>query len=218
MSDYATVEELLGYLPGVTSEEDQGVLASMLTRGSRAIDSFTRRPDNAFAPAPSGSAERVIYGEGSAVLRLPEFVEGSVEGVAAPTGYVPAGYVEFRRAGVVGLHTATPEGILTARVEWAKGVPYRVTARWGYAETPGAVKEALLQLVVRWWRTKDEAFAGVVGQIGTDRTVWERGFPSGVKTLLAPYVLEEALEDEAAGTIERGELLDADTNPGGGWR
>ncbi len=226
MSDYATLAELLDYLPLVSSDEDKAALGRMLTRGSRAIDAYTRRADDAFAPAPEDESEQIIYGTGQAVLLLPEFVAGSIESVTAPQGYyLPAGYVEFRRRDIttgalrVGLHTATTDKILTPRVVWASGVPFTIVARWGFQAIPGSIKEALLQLLVRWWRTKDEAFTGVIGSLGTDRTIIERGFPSGVKTLLEPYVLEEAEQDEAAGIIERGELRDADTNAGeaGGW-
>lgn|GEM_PF-5677280 len=211
--DYATLEELLGYLPSVTSDEDKGVLAAMITRGSRAIDTYTRRDPETFAPAPTEASARRFYGADSAVLLLSEFVADSIEEVTAPTGYMPEDYVEFRRGQIRGLHTATTDKILTPRVVWKKGVPFTVTARWGYAAIPADIKEALMQLVVRWWRSKDEAFAGVIGQVGTDRTIIEKGFPSGVKTLLGPYVLESAEEDEEAGTIERSDLLDADSNP-----
>lgn len=218
MTDYATLEELLGYLSLVSSDEDKVVLTQMLARGSQAIDDYTRRAAGAFALAPEEAADLVVYGEDSAVLRLSEFVAGSIESVTGPAGRTPESFVEYRRGRVIGLHSATSDKILTPRVAWERGVPYTVRARWGFAATPGAVKEALLQLVVRWWRTKDEAFSGVIGQLSADHSIIERGFPPGVKNLLDPYVLEELKAEEDEGTIEVGSLFDTDTNPrGGGW-
>ncbi|MGB8509372.1 MAG: hypothetical protein WCD76_13365 [Pyrinomonadaceae bacterium] len=225
MSDYATSEQLTGYLPRVTSEADLATLAGMLTRASRAIDAFTRRHADAFAPAEEEASEQVFYGEGQPVLILPEFVTGSVSTVTAPSSYMPEGFTEFRRREAstgtlrVGLHTATAEGVRPPRVGWAKGVPFTVTATWGFEAIPADVTEACLQLVTRWWRAKDEAFAGVIGDISQQRAILERGFPPGVKTLLEPYVLADVETEQEEGGIERGDLLNSDFNPhgGGGW-
>lgn len=218
--DYASADDLQGYLSQL-GDDDLPVAEKMLTRASRAIDAYTRRPENAFAPAADSASEMIVYGADSPVLMLTEFVPASVETVTAPTGYMPEAWREWRRKEVstgaarVGLHTATSAGILTPRVVWQKGVPFTVKARWGFVATPANVTEACLQLVTRWWRAKDEGFSGVVGSLGADRSIMERGFPPGVKTLLEPYVLAEEVSDEDSGTIERGELIDADHNP---WR
>jgi hypothetical protein len=221
MSDYATVEELSGYLPGITADADLATLSQMLTRASRAIDAYTRRHADAYAPAAAEAAPQIFYGEGQPVLLLPEFVVGSVSTVTAPTGYMPEGFTEFRRREAstgslrVGLHTATTDGIRTPRVGWTKGVPFTVTARWGFEAIPPDVTEACLQLVTRWWRAKDEAFAGVIGDLSQQRAILERGFPPGVKTLLEPYVLADVETEQDEGGIERGELINTDYNP---WR
>jgi hypothetical protein len=227
MADYADIEELIaGYLPGVTSDEDKAALASMITRASRAIDTQTRRPANAFAPAADSTSAQVFYGDGAAVLLLPEFVTGSVETVSAPTGYMPPGYAEFRRREVstgglrVGLHTATAitGGILTPRVPWAKGVPYTVKARWGFLATPPEIVEACFQLVRHWWRQQSGEVSGAIGDMERRRGSSDRsGFPRGVEQLIASYILDDVAEDSEAGTVERGDLLNSDYNSGGGW-
>ena len=224
MADYGEITGLInGYLPSVTSDDDKAALASMLTRASRAIDTRTRRQANAFAPAPDETSEQVFYGEGAAVLLLPEFVTGSVETVTAPTGYMPPGYREFRRREVstgalrVGLHTSTSEGILTPRVPWTKGVPYTVKARWGFVETPPEITEACYQLVRKWWREQSGEVSGPVGGMERARAGDVSGFPRGVEQLIAPYILDDVAEDSEAGTIERGDLINSDFNEGGGW-
>lgn len=219
--DYAELSELLtGYLPSVTGDAERETLARMLTRASRAIDTRTRRPANAFAPSPEGPAEQTVYGTGAAVLLTPDYVPGSVAEVTAPAGYLPEGWREFRRREAstgtnrVGLHTATAAGLLTPRIPWIKGVPYAVRARWGFLETPGEIVEATLQLVREWWRQQSGEVAGPVGDVNQFRRQ-ERGFPKAVDDLISPYVLEEAEEEREEGTVERGDLLNSDLNP---WR
>lgn len=219
MSDYADLDNLSrGYLPNVTSDEDKATLAGMITRASRAIDGRTRRADDAFAPAPEEPSEQTFYGEGSAVLRVAEYVAGSIATVTGPASSLPEGYVEFRRAKVVGLHTADAQKILTPRVSWGRGVPFKVTARWGYQVTPGAIVEATYQLVRAWWRQASGETYGVIGDVGT-RPAPERGIPKVVDDLIAPFVLDDVVAEEDEGTIERGSLFDADVNPrgGSGW-
>ncbi len=230
MADYASITELIaGYLPSVTSDEDKAALASQITRASRAIDTRTRRPADAFAPAVESASEQTFYGEGGAVLLLPEFVTGSVEAVTAPGGYMPAGYVEFRRREIstgalrVGLHTATESGIRTPRVVWSKGVPFVVRARFGFLATPPEITEACLQLVRHWWRQQSGEVSGAIGDLEQRRGTSDRsGFPRGVEQLIEPYLLDDVAEDSEAGTIERGDLINSDFNAGGGsgwgWR
>jgi len=224
MADYATLAELVtGYLPSITSAADQTVLSSMITRASRAIDTRTRRPIDAFAPAPPTASAAVFYGENQAVLWLPEFVTGSVTLVTATSvEYLPAAYREFRRREIstgslrVGLHTATTDGILTPRAMWAKGVPFTVTARWGFLTTPAEITEACLTLVRHWWRQQQGEVSGPIGDLEKGRGGDQSGFPRGVVELLAAYVLDDVAEDSEAGTIERGDLLNSDFDLRGG--
>jgi hypothetical protein len=78
------------------------------------------------------------------------------------------------------------------------------------------VVEATYQLVRAWWRQQGGDIGGAVGDVNQFRQP-ERGFPKAVDDLLAPYVLDEEVAEEEEGTIERGDLFDADTTPGGGW-
>lgn len=223
MADYADIDQLItAYLPGVTNDDDKAALASMITRASRAIDTKARRQANAFAPAAAETSEQMFYGEGQAVLLLPEFVTGSVETVTAPTGYMPPGYAEFRRREVstgalrVGLHTATSGGIRTPRVPWTKDVPFTVKARWGFVETPPEITEGCYQLVKHWWRQGGGEVSGAIGDMEQRRGSADRsGFPRGVEQLIEPYILDDVVEDSEAGTVERGDLINSDFNIGG---
>lgn len=230
MSDYGLLSDLItGYLPAVTNDVDKAAFAMMITRASRAIDTRTRRQANAFTPAPDAPTPQVFYGTDSAVLLLPDFVPGSITTVTAPQNFAPAGFAEWQRrdetAGAYrrGLHTSTSDGILTAREVWKGGVPFTVTARWGFAATPAEITEAVYQLVRAWWLQQPGNLSAPVG----DMKPWqiERGFPKMVDELIAPYVLPDAIAEEEGGEIERGELINSDFNPtrdpfrpGGGGR
>jgi hypothetical protein len=177
---YATLDQLRQYLPAANAA-DANALADLLERASRAIDSYCHRPPEAFVPAPAEPKTRTLYGGGVARLEAGELI--SLVSVVGPGGAVSAVYL--RRA----LLRTDPATERLTYEPWELGVPYAVTGRWGFEVTPADITEACLQLAVRWWRGKDEAFSGVVGAIEFDRTIIERDFPPTVKRLLAPYVL-----------------------------
>ncbi|MCP9496086.1 MAG: hypothetical protein MSG64_16685 [Pyrinomonadaceae bacterium MAG19_C2-C3] len=209
--NYANVEQLRQYLPAV-SDADETALESIITRASRAIDAYCRRDAGEFAGTASEGTERVLYGTGAPRMDIPAYVPKSVSAVSGLNDS-PVMFREYRG----GLVTTDERGVWTPHVQFRKGVPYKVTARWGYEATPADITEACLQLATRWWRAKDEGFSGAIGAITTGGSIIERGFPPGVKTLLEPYVLIER-EDEEDGLIEQGNLNTTDFNPGGmGW-
>lgn len=219
MTEYGTVDALIsGFLPSA-NDADRPTLSQMLVSAYRTIDSRTRRQPFAFSPAPTEATEQTFYGTDSPVLLLPDFVPGSIAGVTGLQGYMPAGWVEWQRrdetAGAYrrGIHTTTADGILTARVVWKKGVPFKVTARWGFAETPAEITQAGYILVRHFWTQNPGNLSGPVGDLRP--YVQERGLPKLVDEMIAPYVLPDAVAEEEGGEIERGELLDADTYP---WR
>lgn len=200
MASYATLAQLKAYLPA-TGVADDPALMDLLERASRAIDTYCNRPVDAFAPRPNPET-RTVYGTGTTRLYVPELLE--LVSVIGPGGPVPAALVRSALCRLNGQYLADEP--------WELGAPYQVTGRWGFATTPLDITEACLQLAVRWWRGKDEAFSGVVGAIAQDRTIIERDFPPAVRRLLAPYVLA-AERDELRARI--GRMTDDDALP---WR
>ena len=227
MSDYGTVDALItGFLPSANAG-DRDALAGMLTAAYRAIDSRTRRQPLAFIPAPEQATEQTFYGTDSPVLLLPDFVADSISSVTGPAGYMPPTWVVWQRRDETtgayrrGIHTAMTGGILTPRFTWKKGVPFKVTAHWGFVATPPEITQGGYLLVRHWWTQGPGNLSGPTGDLRP--YAQERGFPKMVDELIAPYVLPDAIAEEESGEIERGELLDADTYPwrdrsgGGGW-
>lgn len=208
---YLTIEQFFAEVPGALTTDEVSVVAleRRLASVSRAIDKYTRRDPGAFSPSPAEPTALVVYGTGATVLPLIEFVPGSVSIVGAPSHYMPSAWREYRRGDVRGLHVAAPDGrLITDGEVWGDGVPFTVTARFGYIETPADVVEAAVQLAARWHRAGSEGFSGVIGALQSDRTIIERAFPPTVKLLLDPYVEQEPTDEDAR--IDVGRLLPGD--------
>lgn len=221
-ADYGTVDTLISSFLPSADDADRDTLAQMLAAAYRTIDSRTRRQPFAFSPAPTEATEQTFYGTDSPVLLLPDFVAGSISAVTGPSGYMPPGWAEWQRRDETtgayrrGLHTATSAaegGILDARLVWKKGAPFKVTARWGFEQTPAEITQAGYLLVRHWWTQNPGNLSGPTGDLRP--YTQERGFPKMIDELIAPYRLPDALAEEEGGEIERGELLDADVMP---WR
>lgn len=186
--DYATSAQLVGdaetagYLPQVSSDEDKAKLAGIITRVSRRIDAYVTdgRVENFFAPAADEASALVIYGDGISSLKLPEFVPGSVSKVVGPGGVEIEDFVERS----VSIQLTDGDGRLWRGCVFGEDVPYTVTARWGRAAVPDDIVEAALQLVVRTYRSSDEAFSGVIGGLRQDGSIIERALPAAVKEIL----------------------------------
>ena len=197
MADYCTLRELVGapvegalpgvtgYLPDVTTDEDKAKLANVITRSSRRIDDYVTdgAVENYFAPSPAAPTPRIIRGDGNSYLSLPEFVAGSVTTVTAPAGFTVHEYDEVSGRLII----KNSAGALTRYRVWVDGMPYTVTARYGFAATPGAVTEACLMIVVRTYRSSDEAFSGVIGNINRDNQIIERALPAAAQEMLDVY-------------------------------
>lgn len=174
--------EMSGYLPQVTSEEDKAALAELITRVSRRIDAYVTdgQAENFFAASPAGATEGTFYGDGCSYLWLPEFVPGSVSKLVGLRGVEIETFVEQP----TGLQLADADGVLTRGAVFGDGVPYKVTARFGFAAIPADINEAALQLSVRTYRSKDEGFSGVIGAMRNDGAIIERAMPVAVKEIL----------------------------------
>lgn len=192
--DYCTIEDLVGrdaegetpaksgYLPKVSADEDRAMLAEIITRVSRRIDAYVTdgRVENFFAPAAADPSDLIVYGDDVSYLLLPEFVPGSVEKLTGPGGIEITNFIERGDR----LQLTDGGGNLARGYRFNDGVAFTVTARWGVAAIPADIIEATLQTVVRTYRSKDEAFSGVIGGLRTDGSIIERAMPAAVKDVL----------------------------------
>lgn len=216
---YASASELAKRVPSLIASETGELdpakaddAEALLEAISRAIDSKTRRQPGAFSPAAEEPSERVIYGNGKTCLEIPEHVAGTVnETVTTISGISAPKFVEHRQT----LCITDSRGVMTRRESWREGVPYTITARWGYAQTPGDIREACLIWAMQRARMNSGDVSGVVTTITRDgATLMRDDVPPVVNDLIKPYIQpESADEDDRSGIVEFSSLRDSDSNP-----
>lgn len=193
---YATVAEFREYMEQVKSEVSvpgtDAKIQKVLNRATKIIDtvlgySFT------LAGEPG---EQVVYGNDTDYLTPPVYVAGSVALVEAPDGYTVPDYIEqdgmliVERSGVLGSPYVRP-GLYGGGPAhpypggWLAGVPYTITAEYGYEAIPDDIVEACLETAVRIWRSKDAGFSDVVGVEGGGAVGYNRAFSNLVREILS---------------------------------
>lgn len=166
---YASVVELRDYLGQAPAGSDTDVVLDLiLERVSAYID---LELDGPLPPATVGT--RIVYGDGTTILRLPAFVAGTVTGVTSISSVtVPASVEDSGVLRVVdsrGIQPTYPRcanrfawmtgyecdvtnghvvlfGGAAAAAYWRYGVPYTVAATFGYdLSNGGTVQKALTE-------------------------------------------------------------------------
>ncbi|OLE52113.1 MAG: hypothetical protein AUG51_19340 [Acidobacteria bacterium 13_1_20CM_3_53_8] len=205
MSSYITTTDIVEY--GYQVEEDDEVLLDKIgLRASRIFDRFAEVPPSFFDKAPSESANRVVYGTGTDYLFLPPYIAPlGANAISMPTGYtVPEFYERQSRFGLQylqrkysgqSLSLMEPDGWplwgAPERVGWLF-VPITINAKWGFEDVPEDVKEAVLELTIMIWRSKDPAFAKVIRL--EDKEIISQALPDRTKQIAARIAEERAQE------------------------
>lgn len=200
---YATVADLVVYLdqlaPTVNSEDEETAeeatanLTAVLTRAEAFVNSYIGS-STSLAAAASGS--QVVYGSGTRRLALPVLTAGSVATVSAPTGYAVPDYIEqdgflvtTDAAGILYpdypvYRSALYAGFSSGAGVWQAGIPYTVTADFGWnANDMAVLTQAALERAVQIWRYKDAGGSETIGAEGAITTV-RTGWTPGIKEAL----------------------------------
>jgi hypothetical protein len=191
VSDYATITQIKSrLLPNSYDSSTDTAIGDIITAASRLIDSYLKVENDFFAVAAVSASTKVVYGRGSDRLRLPPFT-GSI--VAADLT-VPSGYTKPVFTVVDGWFTIPAPASLGFGVvgnapeynpylySWLENVPYTISARWGWAVTPQDITEACIQIVVRLFRGRDDAYVGVI--TNDNGQAFEKAIPAGSKMIL----------------------------------
>ncbi|HKS27081.1 MAG TPA: hypothetical protein VJS44_04650 [Pyrinomonadaceae bacterium] len=173
MPAYCTASDITSQAFESLGDVEPEVLGKVAEAASRIFDRAAQVPSEYFKPAEDASpaVEKIFYGEGADLLRLPPYVAGSLTEVSLPDGYVPVEYVEvegglmFAYAPVSTSLSLLDPTNWPARSEWQNrryagwpaGVAIYVTARWGFAATPADVWQATVQIALQLARTSDPA-------------------------------------------------------------
>lgn len=172
------------------------------------IDLYVGVPTGYFNAVASSVAvsSRLFYGSDAHRLRIEPYHAGTITGsISAPSGITVPSYVEVRpdngrlRAGggkveffleVVNSAGHKQGGYqwgnrdsTSGATEWVEGCPYTITARWGWAATPEAIKQAAIETLIAMHRGKDQAFMKVVN-LETNTVVNNDPLPPRAKQIL----------------------------------
>lgn len=178
---YPTADEARMYAYQYDADGTQGRVSDdelfplLVTRASRLFDALCNRPAEYFAVANlEGSApatdDRVFYGDGTNYLLVdPHAQPITADDVEMPETYTVSNFVDKdgyliltdsrgRLAGGFGYGYSYEHGYAYGWTGWPDGCPVTVTSIWGFAEDQEDVKEAILELIIAMWRSKDSAF------------------------------------------------------------
>lgn len=150
---------------------------------------------------------KTFFGNGRSILPLPAFADANLanvpEVIANPTAQppvvgVPAQYavttiegetvppfILVREANKQYLQTVDNYGRPSEAV-WNYDQPFYIRAHWGYAETPAAIKKAVIQIVLGW-RQRER---GILGQVNPEGFIRETDIPLSAKSLIAPFKVD----------------------------
>lgn len=156
---------------------DDTLFPLLTTRAARLFDTLCNRPAGYFAVANmEGSApateDRIFYGDGTNYL-LVDPHPGTIASadVEMPATYTVPSFVDrpFTNKDGGYLVITDSRGRLTSHFYdsywwsgWPDGCPVTITSIWGFAEIQEDVKEAILELIIAMWRSKDSAFLKAV--------------------------------------------------------
>lgn len=187
---YADLAELLNdFLPELKSDEEQDAVERVLFGASAFVDSYCKRASGYFLPASNTATMKRFRGEGKRFLRIPPTNSTpTVEGIEAGTFYKSDnGWLYFE---AIDLPESSPalESFDSYRI-WQKGKIYKVTAKWGYPQTPAEIVEAVRQITVKWFQSQ----RGIFGNESITPTgfVVERDVPLSARTILEPFIKRE---------------------------
>jgi hypothetical protein len=161
---------------------------SLRLRASRIFDIFAGVRPGYFTETSTAASAKVVYGTGLPFLALPRFF-GPAPTVAMPDGYTVPTFVEVAGSLII----TDDKGILQKLggrnlypIVWPESVPVTVTAKWGFEAVPEDVKEAVIELTIAVWRSKDTAFLRAINS--QNMTVLAQAIPDRVKQIATSYV------------------------------
>lgn len=193
---YVEASEILSdKLPDLNAADDDVVdrITRLAESVSATIDRFCDRPAGYFTALaePSDPTSKFYRGRNMNLLQIGRHVLGNIH----VTGIADTAFYENPENGWLYESTATgsSNNISTDRPFndgskfWDSRLRYEVVARWGFAEVPADIKEAV-KLIVEQIANRGE---GVIGQVTPAGFVIERDMPLTARTMLEPWIKRE---------------------------
>ena len=194
-ADYTTTAVIKAHAPGIQwSDTYDTVIPQLITRASEFVDRITRREIGAYN-APDSGEDRYFDGDGGLYQTIDECVAVSAVSMRIGSGtttWTSLAATDYRTwpynadadtGPIVRLDMDRRQGGYS---QWPTGRhAVKVTARWGYSDSPPAVvTEAVIIQVVRWLKRGEQMFtdASLVAQAG--RLVYAQKLDPDIEQLL----------------------------------
>lgn len=191
---YATLGDFrdeMDQIPAGAGEDAR--IQKVLDRATAIIDNYL-----GWAWGTAAAADRVIIGDGSSVLWLPPYVAGSITVITAGSGFTTPTYIEQPDGSLLAIDAYTSGG-------WLRGLPYTVSADFGFGSPPADIVQACLEIAARIWKAPDAAYSDVVGVEGSGGELkYNRALTSLTKLTLDGYKARYAARLEHSGTLRLG--------------
>ena len=173
---YCTTDEVREVSVQITASSEptawtDEVLEKVIERASRIFDNECNVAAGYFEASSNTLSTKIVYGDGTNLLRLPPYVPGSLN----PTLVVPDGYTaqEFVEQGSEGdqylvrsFNNVPVAFSVFCGGGWYPNVPITVTAKWGFTATPADVKHAVIEFVINLVKEVDPATIKMTGLDG----------------------------------------------------
>jgi hypothetical protein len=177
---YATLDEFKRRIINGVTEDDNDTLTDLLLTCSRAVEDYLEVSEDFFKPQTVPTTKNLL-GNNTGVIDLPAELSGDVI-ITAPQGINVPNFDIVEKQLITLDSSERPAPWIT----WRE-VYYAVTGIWGFTSVPQQIKEATLQLGVKFWREFDNNAVGMVGELRTDTAYPERDYPKSCRRLLDEY-------------------------------
>lgn len=186
---YITIENLKTYAYQF-NDKDVDFLIDTIPRASRIFDKLCRVRAGYFSEKSTNPEAKVVYGSGATLLALPPYF-GDVPSITMPENFTVPPYIiqenyVMTTDSTGRILSGTPSYIEPVTNIWPLNVPITVTAKWGYETVPEDVVEAVCELAIAIWRSKDTAFLKAIN-LGESISVLAQAIPDRVKMIANGY-------------------------------
>lgn len=144
-------------------------LTALILQASRFFDLVCGVDPEYFEAAGPTATEKTVYGDGTNFLKLPPYVAGTLDtDLSLPDGYTVPTFIEREGYLVLASNGVDVSAIAPwpSAYGWYAGIPFTITARWGWAATPEDVTMAVIELVINLWRETDPATVKLINLEG----------------------------------------------------
>jgi hypothetical protein len=183
--NYITIDDLVLYGYQIDLDKDGPLLEKLIPRATVTFEGLAGMPAGYFNKAADEASPKEIFGTGGTILSVPPYVGDEIIVGSMPTGYtIPT----FAASGGV-LRLTDSGGVMipvAIGIGWPQGLKITVVARWGFEEVPEDVKQAVIELAMAMFRSKDQAASKAINLDSRQITFYD-AIPARTKMIARKY-------------------------------